>query len=120
MSYVLVCGGRDYDNRAHVFAELDQRAEEIQLVIDGGCPTGADAHARAWADLRGVASVTFNAAWTFYKLAAGPIRNGWMLHFIKPDFVLAFPGGRGTANMVSRAEAASIPVTRPSGGSRER
>jgi predicted polyphosphate/ATP-dependent NAD kinase len=28
----------------------------------------------------------------------------------KPDIVLAFPGGRGTADMVRRAVAADIPV----------
>jgi ABC-type Fe3+-hydroxamate transport system substrate-binding protein len=30
----------------------------------------------------------------------------------KPDLVVAFPGGRGTADMVAKAEAAGIPVQR--------
>jgi hypothetical protein len=31
----------------------------------------------------------------------------------KPDLVITFPGGRGTADMVRRAEKAGIEVTRP-------
>ena len=30
----------------------------------------------------------------------------------KPDLVIAFPGGRGTEDMVTRAERAGIPVRR--------
>jgi predicted polyphosphate/ATP-dependent NAD kinase len=30
----------------------------------------------------------------------------------KPDLVVAFPGGDGTADMVWRAEAAGVPVQR--------
>lgn len=42
--------------------------------------------------------------------AAGPIRNQRMLDEGKPDLVVAFPGGRGTADMVRRAKAAGVPV----------
>jgi hypothetical protein len=28
----------------------------------------------------------------------------------KPDFVVAFPGGRGTANMIMQARQAGVPV----------
>jgi hypothetical protein len=28
----------------------------------------------------------------------------------KPDLVIAFPGGRGTADMVKQAKAAGVPV----------
>jgi ABC-type Fe3+-hydroxamate transport system substrate-binding protein len=30
----------------------------------------------------------------------------------KPDLVVAFPGGRGTANMIEQAEQAGVPVRR--------
>jgi UDP-N-acetylmuramoylalanine-D-glutamate ligase len=33
-----------------------------------------------------------------------------MLNNGKPDLVVAFPGGRGTENMVKQAEAAGVPV----------
>src|SRR5689334_16403693 len=51
---VLVTGGRDYDDAELVFRTLDQIHIDtpITLIIEGACPTGADAHARAWAALR--------------------------------------------------------------------
>jgi UDP-N-acetylmuramoylalanine-D-glutamate ligase len=39
------------------------------------------------------------------------MRNKWMLTDGKPDLVIAFPGGRGTASMVNLARAAGVPVT---------
>jgi ABC-type Fe3+-hydroxamate transport system substrate-binding protein len=47
-----------------------------------------------------------------YGPSAGPIRNGRMLEY-KPDLVIAFPGGRGTANMVKQARKAGIAVVEP-------
>lgn len=43
---VLVCGGRDYDDRARVFAELDA-LQPIRMVIHGNA-RGADALAHQW------------------------------------------------------------------------
>jgi hypothetical protein len=42
--------------------------------------------------------------------AAGPIRNQAILDEGKPDLVVAFPGGRGTTDMVSRVQNARIEV----------
>jgi hypothetical protein len=42
--------------------------------------------------------------------AARPIRNQRMLDEGKPDLVVAFPGGRGTTDMIRRAERAGVPV----------
>ena len=53
----------------------------------------------------------FPAAWNKWGYSAGPRRNAWMIEYGKPDHVLAFPGGPGTADMVRRARAAGIPVT---------
>ena len=44
--------------------------------------------------------------------AAGPVRNGEMLSRGKPDVVIAFPGGRGTANMCEQAMTAGVRVVR--------
>jgi hypothetical protein len=46
---------------------------------------------------------------------AGPIRKQQMLDEGKPDLVVAFPGGRGTAHMVRIARAAGIEVIEASG-----
>ena len=45
----------------------------------------------------------------FPRRGAGPVRNARML-VEKPDLVIAFPGGPGTADMVRRARAAGVEV----------
>ena len=45
--------------------------------------------------------------------AAGPERNRRMLDTFKPDGVIAFPGGRGTADCCRAADERAIPVWRP-------
>jgi hypothetical protein len=50
------------------------------------------------------------ADWNTHGRAAGPIRNQRMLDEVKPELVVAFPGGRGTADMVRRAREAGVNV----------
>src|SRR5688572_7418190 len=104
---VLVCGGRDYDNALRVFFQLDslRRQHDFLIVIQGGA-NGADKLAREWCMRRQVSFVTVEAEWETHGKAAGPMRNQKMLDLYEPEIVLAFPGGRGTADMVRRAEAA--------------
>ena len=52
----------------------------------------------------------YPADWKANAKAAGPIRNAEMLADFKPDTVIAFPGGRGTADMVRKAKAAGVRV----------
>lgn len=110
---VLVCGGRNYNDRAAVYRELDdlERSHGITLVMHGGAP-GADDLAESWAISRCVPHRWFTAEWTRLGKAAGPARNARMLAEGKPDVVLAFPGGKGTADMVRRAESAGVEVIR--------
>jgi hypothetical protein len=44
------------------------------------------------------------------RTCRGPIRNKPMLEEGKPDLVVAFPSGRGTANMMKQAREAGVPV----------
>jgi len=116
---VIVCGGRHYRDRAAVFCALDRlhRERGLTFLAEGACPTGADKWAREWRKSRGVDGESFEADWTRYGKAAGPIRNGEMLHDVGPAGVIAFPGGRGTADMVERADAAGLKVWFPCGRS---
>lgn len=109
---ILVCGGRDYNDQAMVFGALDMQAEQgpINAIIQGDCPTGADKLARMWAISRNEHYDCYPADWRAHGKAAGPIRNQRMLDEAKPTKVFAFPGGRGTADMVRRAKAAGVPV----------
>jgi hypothetical protein len=52
----------------------------------------------------------FHADWGQFGSGAGPIRNSKMLAEGKPEMVLAFPGGRGTANIVEQARSAGVSV----------
>lgn len=106
---VLVCGGRDYDNERHAFRVLDglHKARPIERIIQGGA-RGADQLARAWAISRGVLLNTYDADWSAHGRRAGPIRNQLMLDEGQPGLVVAFAGGRGTADMLRRAKAAGV------------
>ena len=54
--------------------------------------------------------VLIPAKWKLHGKAAGPIRNQLMLVEHKPDMVLAFPGGKGTANMIKIARWNGVPI----------
>ena len=106
---VLVCGGSEFGDWTLLRGTLDEVQPRITLVISGGA-RGADSFAIQWARQRGIACAVFMANWDHYGRAAGPVRNGWMVEFGKPDLVIAFPGGLGTANMIKQARQAGIPV----------
>ena len=133
---VLVCGGRTWgvcqdnnDIEAIALAGRQRKAIETDLtllgegfdteltVIEGGA-AGADTVAGQWARRRrasGVANVQFKADWKTHGRAAGPIRNQEMLDWLlaaeaEQKLVLAYPGGRGTADMVTRAREAGVAV----------
>lgn len=108
---VLVCGGRDYDDGDRVDDVLtDIRIEfgPITMLIQGGAD-GADGLAAEWAERNGVPYLTVPANWKAHGNAAGPIRNAAMLTHL-PELVVAFPGGKGTANMVAQAKEKGVRV----------
>lgn len=108
---VLVCGGRDFSNTALAYRTLDSLRKEtgFDCLIEGD-GRGADRIAGYWARKNRIDNRKFPADWTKHGRAAGPIRNQRMLDEGKPDLVIAFPGGSGTADMVRRAKAAGVPV----------
>ena len=109
---VLAFGGRDFDNfkllddtltRVHLNSDTP-----ITLLIEGDC-RGADRMARGWALTKGIHYATIPALWQFYGTSAGPRRNAIMLE-LPIDAGVAFPGGRGTADMMRKLKAKRIPV----------
>jgi hypothetical protein len=120
MTKMLVCGGRKYDDVPWMWMHLDSIAIErrVEWVIDGGQwhldktrgIVGADYWANQWAKARGMKNSQYFADWLEQGNAAGPIRNRRMITEGKPDFVVAFPGGSGTASTVGLARAAGIDV----------
>jgi hypothetical protein len=105
---VLICGGRDYRNIDLVFKVLDE-IKDISCIISGGA-TGADRLAETYAAKRNIKTEIYKADWTKYGPAAGPIRNGLMLQLGRPDLIVAFPGGKGTSDMIRKGVAAGVSV----------
>jgi hypothetical protein len=108
---VLVCGGRYFSDYASLSKELARLEPEPDLIIQGGA-SGADRLAKKWALHNGVNCHQEPALWRLHGKRAGPIRNVKMLQ-LNPDICVAFPGGRGTADMVRRCLDAGISVLGP-------
>ena len=108
---VLVCGGRDFNDALTLGSWLGGiwKKQGISLIIEGGA-RGADFMAKEFAKWKGIPVETYPADWDRDGKAAGPIRNKRMLVEGKPDLVVAFKGGRGTANMVEQARKAGVMV----------
>lgn len=114
---VLVCGGRDYDNRERLFKVLDKAlkaatlAERSFTLVHGGA-RGADSLAGLWASIRQeyVTVRVYEADWQTHGRAAGPIRNKKMFTSEQPDVIIAFKGGNGTAHMMKIGREAGVPV----------
>jgi len=112
---------------ACVFETLDtlDASYSIDLIIHGKA-TGADTWADNWAVKNNVPIFALAALWTDitvepsiirtrfdgskYNAAAGWQRNQRLLEEGKPNLVVAFPGGSGTADMVKRSRAANVEV----------
>ena len=113
---VLVTGGRGYQNCEAVFERLATCRESAArnglklIVIHGDCPTGADHWAALWSRREGIDERRYPAQWNLHGRSAGPRRNQQMVTEGQPDLVVAFPGGRGTADLVRRARAADVLV----------
>lgn len=114
--YVLVCGGRDYGDKKLLWGVLD--ALKPEFIVTGGQGEdkenrGADLLAEQYAIEKGIPHQVVHARWTEYGKSAGPIRNSLMLK-LHPDInlLIAFPGGSGTEDMVTKAAKAMIPTLR--------
>lgn len=107
---ICVTGGRDFKAWKFLSHVLDLlNPTEIGV---GDCHTGADQMTRWWAytNLKESARREYRADWQALGLNAGPARNHRMLTDFKPDLLLAFPGGKGTADCKAKALKMGIPV----------
>jgi len=109
---VVACGGRDYVDKETV---RDAVQEASPTLLIHGNATGADTLAGVVAHELGIPVMAVPANWGHYGKAAGPRRNAFQAdlaeYMIDPEkecegvipTLLAFPGGRGTAGMISIA-----------------
>lgn len=115
MTRILVCGGRDYEDWMFLTRSLDaiHLDRRITCVIHGAA-RGADTMAGDWAKSRDIPVEEYPVSkkdWHDLGKRAGHIRNARMLKLGRPDEVVAFPGGRGTADMVTKAFEAGVKLT---------
>lgn len=109
---LLICGGREFNDMDKLHAAIMKLPLPLTMIIEGGAP-GADRLAKQWAIKHGIHYAEVPALWeVFGKSTAGPLRNKAML-ILKPDYCLAMPGNRGTADMVSKCNQLCIPVWEP-------
>lgn len=107
---ICVCGGRNY-TEYKVLSKVLNEARQIYgpFTLVHGDAKGADSMAKNWAISNNVEHQAYPAKWDVFGDSAGPIRNRQMLD-AGFDMLIAFPGGRGTANMISITNQAGIPV----------
>jgi hypothetical protein len=103
---ILVCGGRDFSDVNKIAEVLSVYTEDVTLA-HGNCK-GADKLSEEYAIAHNWKVVPYPANWALYGKQAGPLRNQKMLVDFKPDVVVAFPGGKGTEDMVYKAKRAGI------------
>lgn len=127
---IAVTGGRKFVDREAVDRALSavHRKHRVTLLIQGEA-SGADSLCKAWARRNGVQTLDLAAQWdniartgavvrrrrdgTLYDAAAGGERNQRMIDEGRPEAAVAFPGGRGTADMVARLRRCGVPVWHP-------
>lgn len=128
---ILVTGSRDWpEEKAYVIEkqlfkliiDLGVRRYEDACVVAGGAD-GVDTWTRHICAREKIPFAEFPAPWDFFRMTlkanprpAGPIRNGWMIRWMRPDAVLAFhpylPGSKGTKNCVEQARKAGVKIIR--------
>lgn len=97
---ICTTGGRHFGDKKAVEEVLNQFYPQIDMIGVGDAP-GADLLVRNWCRDKVVRFKVFVADWQKNGKAAGPIRNRLMIDTIKPDVLIAFPGGDGTNDCVS-------------------
>ncbi len=108
---VLVCGGRHVQDADSICREVVRlHTKDPITVLIHGCLAGAGMIAEAWGRRNGIAIVRYPPNWEFYGKKAEGLRNGFMIADSRADLVLAFPGGRHTADLVQRAADGNIAV----------
>lgn len=113
---VIVCGGRDYNDRVNIYDSLDKVHKDTPITkLVQGWARGTDQIAHAWARSRGIPSThrkyrITNSDWQKLGKGAGRVRNKRMRDEENVDRVIAFPGNTGTANMIDLAHEKQIPV----------
>lgn len=108
---VLCCGGRGYFGDVDNALDILHSQQPVTLLVHGGAP-GADSRSGDWARKNNIHVAEVRALWDNFGKGAGSKRNQSML-LLNINYVVAFPGGSGTYDMVERATKHGLTVWRP-------
>jgi hypothetical protein len=111
---LIVCGGRDRRLSPEDKVRLVALIAELKpdQIVEGNA-RGIDRDAGVLAAELCIPCIAFNADWRTHGKRAGPIRNRRMAEYVAANgggACVAFPGGRGTANMVTTARTLGLVV----------
>ena len=105
MYYLIIAGGRDFNDYPLLERTVDQFLKDVrdEITIFCGKASGADSLGERYALARGYAVQYFPALWKKFGRAAGPVRNQEMVD--RADALVAFWDGksRGTAHIIGAA-----------------
>ncbi len=115
---VLVCGLKPINKRSKMVNITGSNISNITIngnATNEGTQTNTMLEVDVSVRVQAIQNVLDNlkaipADWDKFGKGAGPIRNQQMIDEGKPDLVVAFPGGTGTADMVKRAKKHGIEV----------
>lgn len=109
---VVVTGSRGFRDAALLYRAMDEihRTRGPITRVAHGAYAGVDKLAGKWARERGIDEAPYPADWEAFGAAAGPIRNRAMLESERPDALIAFPGGAGTTDCISKARRMGIAI----------
>lgn len=105
---VIVCGGRNFQDREFCFEKLDEIIGQLDNVeIVSGHAKGADTFGEEYALKNSLKVSVFKPDWKKYGRGAGPVRNKEMYKYALEDepMVIAFWDGesKGTKSMIDIA-----------------
>ena len=121
MNRLLITGSRDWSDEMTLVDQINWAVDllDIQVLVHGDCPIGADPMADRAAKRLGLLVYKYPADWNAIRkagLGPGPTRNQYMVDG-GAELCLAFPmpTSKGTWDTVRRCHTAGIPtlVTHP-------
>lgn len=127
---VVVTGGRNYNNRAAIFAALTMLYQRYDITaLHHGAASGVDTicgewctewmvpcydHPALWNDLTVPGAVVATGPYGSYNHVAGFQRNEAMLSATpRPDYGVVFPGGADTRDMKNRMIRTGLTIWEP-------
>src|SRR6476620_2971782 len=107
---VIITGSRTWTDENLI--EQVVKEHSPQLLVQGGCPKGADKISKRIAEKLNIPTLTFRADWDFYGKSAGPIRNCEMLDNFPKAILLAFrmDSSVGTTHCIVQAKKRNMTV----------